>query len=44
MRAVPAPSFHPSPRKPSFALPARACDAHVHAPLVDNPDRLYRFA
>jgi len=41
MRAVPAPSFHPSPRKPSLALPAGACDAHVH---VFGPADRFPFA
>ena len=26
----PEPSFHPSPRRPSFGLPHGACDAHCH--------------
>lgn len=27
---MPTPSFHPAPSKPRLALPAGACDAHVH--------------
>ncbi len=35
------PSYHPSPRKPMLALPARACDSHCH---VFGPARVFPFA
>lgn len=36
-----APSYHPSPRRPSLALPPGACDAHVH---VFGPQGRFPFA
>jgi 2-pyrone-4,6-dicarboxylate lactonase len=35
------PSFHPSPARPGFRLPAGACDTHVH---VFGPTRLFPYA
>lgn len=35
------PSFHPSPARPGFRLPAGACDAHVH---VFGPTGLFPYA
>jgi 2-pyrone-4,6-dicarboxylate lactonase len=35
------PSFHPSPSRPKLALPAGACDAHVH---VFGPRHAFPFA
>jgi 2-pyrone-4,6-dicarboxylate lactonase len=37
----PKPSFHPSPRQPSFRLPPGACDAHCH---VFGPAARFPFA
>ena len=37
----PKPSFHPSPRQPSFRLPHGACDAHCH---VFGPAARFPFA
>ena len=37
----PEPSFHPSPRRPSFRLPRGACDAHCH---VFGPAARFPFA
>ena len=35
------PTYHPAPSKPKLALPAGACDAHVH---VFGPERVFPYA
>lgn len=37
----PQPSFHPSPSRPRLALPAGACDTHVH---VFGPSSVFPYA
>jgi hypothetical protein len=38
MSPTPSPplSYHPAPQRPKLALPAGACDAHVHVHVLVN--------